>query len=328
MGRAIPNIEDQIRTSFQLLEGNKIIGDMLNATKLEKIINDVLINFTNNVVASEKDFINKLESSDDNAKLALNLLTSFLLTFSSRNATRDRLHIFTTNYDRFIEYTCDNACIKILDRFFGKIQPTYQETLPNIDYYYKTPDTNNEFRYAEGVIRFTKIHGSIDWSCKGNKIIQSCLPFGCDDFTSKLDDLQNNLMIYLNSMKSIETAYYPYSQLFRDFSSAICRQNSLLFVYGYGFGDSHINKILIEMLQIPSTHIVIASYQIDDRLKNFLRQINMDQITLLCGPEIVALDKLVTNYLPISAIDRITEVVAELIKKGKQQVILHLIMIM
>ncbi len=315
MGRDNPNIEDQIRTSFQLLEGYKILGDTKNEINLERIINDVLFKFTKSIADSEKDFINKLERNDVKAQLALNLLTSFLLTFSSRNATRDRLHIFTTNYDRFIEYACDNASIKIIDRFFGKIQPTYQETLPNIDYYYKTPDTKNEFRYAEGVVRYTKIHGSIDWISKNNKIIQSCIPFGCGDIASKLCDLQKNLMIYPNSMKSIETAYYPYSQLFRDFSTAICRQNSSLVVYGYGFGDSHINKILIEMLQIPSAHLVIISYTIDDRLINFLESVNADQITLLCGPDIAALDKLVTNYLPISAIDNITERVADLMKR-------------
>jgi len=315
MGRDNYNIEDQIRTSFQLLEGYQIMDDKVNLDKLKIIINDVLTEFTDSILNSEKNFYQKLEENDINANLAFYLLISFILTFSSRNATRDRLHIFTTNYDRFIEHACDNSSIKVLDRFFGKIQPYYQETLPNIDYFYKIPDSKNEFRYAEGVIRYTKIHGSIDWYEKNNKIIQAPLPFGSDKLPSCFCDLKSHLMIYPNSMKSIETAYYPYSQLFRDFSSSICRPNSSLFIYGYGFGDSHINKILLEMLQIPSTHIVIASYLIDAKLITFLKSVNMDQLTLLCGEQIASLDKLVYNYLPISAIDKITDTVVELQKK-------------
>ena len=116
-------------------------------------------------------------------------------------------------------------------------------------------------------------------------------------------------------MKSIETAYYPYSELFRDFSYSICRPNSSLITYGYGFGDSHINKIILEMLRVPSSHIVIISYSIDDRLKNFLQEINSSQVTLLCGSELGNLENLVRYYLPKSAIDNITSLASDILKR-------------
>ena len=103
--------------------------------------------------------------------------------------------------------------------------------------------------------------------------------------------------------------------MFRDFSSSICRPNSALIVYGYGFGDSHINKIIKEMLNIPSTHIVVIAYSVDERLLGFLRGINLDQVTLLCGAEIASIDKLVSYYLPKSAIDKISLSVAKLLKE-------------
>ena len=51
-------------------------------------------------------------------------------------------------------------------------------------------------------------------------------------------------MIYPNPAKDIETAYYPYADLFRDFSASLCRPNSSLITYGYGFGDDHINRVI------------------------------------------------------------------------------------
>ena len=121
-------------------------------------------------------------------------------------------------------------------------------------------------------------------------------------------------------MKCLETAFYPYSELFRDFSSTICRPNSVVVTYGYGFGDSHINHILQDMLAIPSTHIVIISYdKSSDRIKIFYENNNKAQITLLVGNHFGDLKELVDNYLPKAAIDRITQRMQNIIeKRGKQ----------
>lgn len=270
-------------------------------------------------MASETNIFDKLISSNNECAInALALLQSFLFTFASRNSTRERTHIFTTNYDRFLEYGCDLAGIKILDRFWGKINPKFQESPSNIDYYYHTPDTKNEFRYAEGIVRYTKIHGSIDWYENNGVVYRDSLRFGA----KKIDlptstNYKDHLMIYPNSMKSVETAFYPYAELFRDFSTSICKSNSTLFTYGYGYGDTHINKIIKEMLSVPSTHIVIVAYQVDERLINFLKQVNMAQVTLLAGSEFANLSNLVKFYLPKVAIDTITETASRLIDSHK-----------
>ena len=124
-------------------------------------------------------------------------------------------------------------------------------------------------------------------------------------------------MVYPNSMKSVETAFYPYAELFRDFSFAICRPNSTLFTFGYGFGDTHINKVIAEMLSIPSTHLIVMAYSVDDKIVNFLKSINMAQVTLLTGAEFGSIDSLVKYYLPKASIDRITETASRLIENRK-----------
>ncbi len=315
MGRGTANIEDQIRTSIELLHGYEIDENIKNIEKLGKCVDNVLSDFGNSILKTENDFREKLEREDTDADLALTILKSFLMTFSSRVATRNRLHIFTTNYDRFIEYACDYAGIRILDRFNGKINPYFEEAPQNLDYYYRTPDSKNEFRFAENVVKYSKIHGSIDWIYKKNRIYRASMMFGAEKIMEiDTDTYKDQLMIYPNPMKSIETSYYPYSELFRDFSGAVCRPNSALITYGYSFGDSHINKILIEMLHIPSAHIVIISYSVDERLINFLKKVNLAQVSLLCGSELGDLMNLVRYYLPKPAIDNITLSVSKLIR--------------
>ena len=241
-----------------------------------------------------------------------------MLTFASRTATRERTHIFTTNYDRIIEYGCDISGIKVLDKFFGKVIPKFEESPSSIDYYYHTPDAKNEFRYAEGVVIYSKIHGSIDWYEDNGTVYRDALRFGADKISlPNGTSYRDSLMIYPNSMKSVETAFYPYAELFRDFGSSICRPNSTLFTYGYGFGDTHINKIIKEMLMVPSTHMVIISYQADERLKTFLESVNMAQITLLMGEEFASLKNLVEYYLPKAAIDMLTTTASKLLESRK-----------
>ena len=313
-GRGYANIEDDIRTSLELYKGLVIEDNVTIAEELGNEIDRVLKTFAESVLLAENHFREKLESEDPKAHNAMKVFQSFLLTFSSRLATRDRLHIFTTNYDRFIEYGCDKAGIKILDRFQGIIEPAFQNSSPNTDYHYKVQGSKNDFRYVEGVIRLSKIHGSLDWIQSKDVIIRDSLRFGANEIKS-IQNYKEQLMIFPNSMKSVETAYYPYSELFRDFSSSICRPNSSLITYGYGFGDTHINKIILEMLRTPSSHLVIISYCIDDRLYNFLSELNSSQFTLLCGNELADLENLVKYYLPKSSIDNISETASNILKR-------------
>ena len=120
-------------------------------------------------------------------------------------------------------------------------------------------------------------------------------------------------MIYPNAAKDIETLDYPYAELFRDFAAAVCRPNSSLVTYGYGFGDDHVNRVIKDMLTIPSTHLVIIAWDNDpadasrQRIMEFCRKVGKRaQISLLLGNHFGDLQTLVENYLPKPAIDSIT----------------------
>jgi len=124
MNRGEANIEDDIRISLELINGLKILDDERHVD-LETELNNKLLAFIKAILKTESDFQSKLKTDDSKAITAFNLLKSFILSFTSRAASRERLNLFTTNYDRFIELACDETGVLLLDRFKGKIQPIF-----------------------------------------------------------------------------------------------------------------------------------------------------------------------------------------------------------
>ncbi len=248
---------------------------------------------------------------------AQGILQSFLLSFASRAASRERLHVFTTNYDRLIEHGSDFAGLRIIDRFVGALNPVFRASRVEVDIHYNPPGIRGEPRFMEGVIRLTKLHGSLDWffDKAERRIYRKGIPFGAPaDHTDIPKKPVDTVMIYPNPAKDVETTQYPYAELFRDFAAAACRPNAVVVTYGYGFGDDHVNRALLDMLMIPSTHLVVMAYAADDRLKAFIEKTREAQVSLLIGPHFADLQTLVDNYLPKPALDYISGRMTELLK--------------
>lgn len=323
-GRQNGNIEDQIRVANELLRGLEIIAGSTNGfhekvAGLKKDLTKVLDDFAASILKGENGLI---MAKTVELEKAFNYLVSFLMSFSSRTGTRDRLQIFTTNYDRFIEAGAEVAGLHLLDRFVGSLAPIFRSSRLDVDMHYNPPGIRGEPRYLEGVAGFTKLHGSLDWVNTEKSIRRMGLPFGAESIEPYLkapglkDAEALQLMIYPNSAKDRETAAYPYVELFRDLAAAVCRPNSTLICFGYSFGDEHINRVIEDMLTIPSTHIVVISY--DDPLGRIMQIYEKmgrpAQITLLIGNHLGDFQSLVDNYLPKPAIDRTTFRMAELLK--------------
>jgi hypothetical protein len=319
MGRGKPNIEDQFRSALALEAGLGILNDSRHGA-LTSNIHRAFSQFANTIVSMEQGIARAGERSEGNKVKFERLLAEFLLSFASRTASRDRLHVFTTNYDRLIERGFDLIAARPIDRFVGALTPRFRASRFEVDVHYTPPGGRGEARPLEGVVRFTKLHGSLDWLSKGNHIERQGIPFGGNpDFT---EDDAESLLIFPNAAKDIETAFYPYAELFRDFSSAICRPNAALVTYGYGFGDDHVNRIVFDMLTLPSTHLVIISYdEAEGRIERFIARCGRTaQISTLIGPHLAGLQPLVDNFLPKPAIDTITQRQSELLERRGRRV--------
>lgn len=328
--RGPANIEDQIRAANELVRGLDIIKDgakfqrlRSQLIQLQEALSAVIEKFTSGV--SQGEYL--IASADQKKREeAFHQLILFLMSFASRTGTRDRLHIFTTNYDQLIEAGADLAGLRLIDRFVGALSPIFRSSRMDVDMHYNPPGIRGEPRYLEGVARFTKLHGSLDWLNIGDDIRRIGLPFGAKTLAPFLEaeglgGAYPRLMIYPNSTKDRETAEYPYVELFRDFAAALCRPNSTLVTYGYSFGDDHINRVIRDMLTIPSTHLVIISY--DDSSGRILEKYNgwgrNSQISLLIGKDVADLGELVRYYLPKPAIDRATMRMAEILRQRFSQ---------
>ena len=315
MGRGAANVEDQFRTALALLEGFKISGPVKDREELEKALGVRMSGFLESLLATEAGIAG---AADMDWGAAVSALQSFLLSFASRSASRERLHVFTTNYDRLVEYGCDLAGLRVIDRFVGALEPVFRSSRVDVDLHYNPPGIRGEPRFMEGVIRLTKLHGSLDWLLdpRTRSIVRRGIPFGAGPKSPLVpSNPLDTVMIYPNAAKDVETTEYPYAELFRDMAAALCRPNSVAVIYGYGFGDDHVNRILLDMLSIPSTHVVVIVYAVDDRLRTFLGKAGRAaQISLLFGPHFAGRSTLVAHYLPKPAIDHITGRVTELLK--------------
>ncbi len=319
-GREAGNLEDQLRAANELLRGLEILGRSAEAETLRTELTTTLEAFARSILESEAGIA---MAAKDKREQAFNVLVTFLMSFASRTGVRDRLNIFTTNYDRLIEAGAELAGLHLLDRFLGTLMPIFRSSRLDLDMHYNPPGIRGEPRYLEGVARFTKLHGSVDWVQADEDIRRIGLPFGAGDVAPYLKAPGLNgasahkLMIYPNAAKDRETSDYPYVELFRDLAAAVCRPNSTLIAYGYSFGDDHINRVIRDMLTVPSTHLVVIAYSdpLGRIMQTYQELGRPSQISLLIGPDLADLQTLTESFLPKAAIDKTTFRMSELLKQ-------------
>jgi hypothetical protein len=292
-----------------LAEGYEVLGLEADRDAVLKAVDDAMAGLIRGVLTFEQAVKRGVEQADTPAVEAQALLQRFLVPFASRAVGRDRLSLFTTNYDRLLEYAADLLGLRLLDRFVGSLEPVFSASRLDVDMHYSPPGIRGEPRYLEGVVRLAKLHGSVDWRALGRSIVKSPLAFGADPTGPQVPDKPSeSVVIYPNPAKDVETLAYPYAEMFRDFAAAISRPNAVLVTYGYGFGDSHINRIIADMLRLPSTHLVVISYGHLPGLDAFRRTgIYPDnQTTEVIGPGVAGLDNFV-SFLPSLASSELLE---------------------
>jgi hypothetical protein len=276
--------------------GLKVLADPREA-ELRSSIEEVLKGLAIEIANAEEALEAALGTPAGRA--AWELAMRFLLAFAHRAASRDRLHLFTTNYDRILEFASDLAGLRVVDRFVGALRPVFRSTRVEVDFHYNPPGIRGEPRYLEGVLRFAKLHGSLDWQYRAGEVVREPLRFG-----GAVDAIDaSSLIIYPNPAKDIETTEFPYAELFRDFSAAVCRPNAAAVTFGYGFGDSHVNRVLGDLLTVPGSSLMILSHgDPDGRIARFVTDHGSpDHLSYLIGPRLAGL-RSVVSYLPTPSV--------------------------
>lgn len=301
------NLEDEIRSAMALAEGLDVLGDTAGAKEVRDAIDAAMQGLIEGVLTFERALRDGHQSRSTQAVDAERLLQRFLMPFAARPTSRDRLAVFTTNYDRVIEFAADLLGLRIVDRFVGALEPTFNASRLDVDMHYSPPGVRGEPRYVEGLIRLSKLHGSVDWRSRGGQVVRSPIAFGAEPTEPQFPKSPSeSVLIYPNPAKDVETLTHPYAELFRDLAASICRPGSVLVTYGYGFGDSHINRVITDMLTIPSTHLVVISYGAIAALDEMKKSVfPPSQTTEIIGPSVAALDQLVQLVPSVASFDLI-----------------------
>jgi hypothetical protein len=190
------------------------------------------------------------------------LLTSLL----QRPLNLRRANIFTLNYDLAFEYACDELGIEYINGFVGFNERNFRPEVYSYDFFFPGDTTEGKVRRIERVIKYYKLHGSLNWIYKNQNKNN---PYGLYEIPielvrMKLENEKDNLgeiMIYPTSSKKEYTLNFPYSELFRKFADRLQQPEAVLFVVGYSFYDEHINDIIYQALANPSFTLIIVDFK-------------------------------------------------------------------
>jgi len=170
-----------------------------------------------------------------------------------------RINLFTTNYDMAFDYALDNLGVHYINGFMGVHNRCFRPEVYEYDLYYPGHSVTGKVHRAEKVLKYFKIHGSLSWVSTEPSMSNT---YGIKEISmdGEFESENKEIMIYPCVSKKSFTLDLPYSELFRQFSQAINRPQSVLFCIGYSFCDEHINDIIKQALSIPSFTLIIANY--------------------------------------------------------------------
>lgn len=206
-----------------------------NQTKIQRFIADA-----ERIIRTKVDFLDPSET--------LPLHEGFLRRLGRRSTRRERLKLFTTNYDRCFEHAAQRAGFVVMDGF-TMAQPAIFEPMhfsydvvrrgPNAD----APD------YIENLFQLYKIHGSIDWEL--NETTKQIV---------KKEKTEKPLLIYPRNTKYELAFAQPYLEMISSFQAALRANDTALLVIGFGFNDNHLAEPILAAIETNlSLKVVVIS---------------------------------------------------------------------
>lgn len=170
--------------------------------------------------------------------------------------------IFTSNYDLIFEKSLEETQIPYFDGFVGSYEPFF---LPeNVERFVDTNDITKSW------IRLWKIHGSLSWFWKKDKVKDSykIVRLG------KIDNVEkegNEVVIYPSKEKYDSSRKQPFISYFDRLKTFLTNGELLFIISGYSFSDQHINEVIFNSLrQNNRLHIIVFAYS-DDTIEELYK---------------------------------------------------------
>lgn len=175
----------------------------------------------------------------------------------SRRANLPRPKIFTTNYDLVIERALDELGYPYIDGFSGTVDRRLNLAYYGLDFHRVETTSQQVVARAESALYLHKIHGSVNWKTRiGDTAGVTTLEV--IQVEAGTASVEEPVLIYPTTAKEGDSLSYPYSDLMRLLSDAVQQNDTAVLTVGYGFGDPHINRILLRSLAINPAINVLA----------------------------------------------------------------------
>lgn len=183
------------------------------------------------------------KSLQDNAMFPLSRLLEHMFRSSLK-----RINIVTTNYDRLVEYACDQ---KRIHHYTGFTHGFFRQLA-----------SPTEITSARRV-NIWKVHGSLDW-------FQT--PLEDTVALSNIQGVPDNYqpqIVTPGTQKYQKTHLEPFRSIINNADLAISEAGSYLCI-GYGFNDEHIQpKLMVKCLR-QKTPVTIITYALSDSVKKLI----------------------------------------------------------
>ena len=191
------------------------------------------------------------------------------LTFWADAISRRSLHIvnkqinfFTTNFDMFLEESCERLGIPYNDGFSGQLNSTFSVANFNKIQKYKSLQFDNTSDIP--LFNIIKLHGSLSWQTKRDEIIYSDGSHISNNLDAKTGSAFNKAyskqlaVINPNAEKHLETVLDTnYASMLRKFALELEKENSILLIFGTSLSDKHIKSLLYGAIKSNPTLMVI-----------------------------------------------------------------------
>jgi hypothetical protein len=180
---------------------------------------------------------------------------TFLHRLSRRRVRDSRLKLFTTNYDLCFETAAGRQGLVVLDGFSFS-QPRQFDPRFFLYDIVRRPTTGDEIGTPlEGVFHMYKLHGSVNWSRKGeNEIVVEQDPTP-----------DSACLIYPAKGKYQQSYVQPHLELISQYFSVLREPNTCLIVIGFGFNDDHLSEpILAAVRTNPHLRLIVVNPAADD----------------------------------------------------------------
>ncbi|MBH2008577.1 MAG: SIR2 family protein [Xanthomonadaceae bacterium] len=246
----------------------------------------------------------------------VDLYQTFYRRLAFRDRTLPRPWIFTTNYDLISETALDRLGMPYCNGFSGTVERRFNPTTYRYALAEQLDLSSRKWAAVDNFIYLCKLHGSINWVEQGG----SLFPIR-EVHAPQAAGKDGRVMIYPTPMKQNASFGSPYSDLFREFQGRIVREQSVLFVLGYSFGDEHVNNLIFQALTVPTFRLVAFLAPDAGGVVQKLRDLKDPRIWLIGGDGPAAgsrahyFNTFVDKFMPESPGDKVDNAVKKVLQE-------------